>query len=244
VLDDAVDVVGLRAIVEVLQERLVAAELIGNPGLFFLDEPTSGLDPGLTRKVTGIIRALAAGGSTVVIISHDVESLQAADRIVFLAAGGHVVFIGTPAEALTYFEVTDFADLYPLVESRDAASWEAQFRASQQYQTRVAPTLARGDAHEDEENPSIDWDPFALIGAGVRRGASAWRQLRLTTSRYLESMLADRTYSEYCSCRRLSWLSCWHSSLSTATSLHRLLQPPRRQLHSASRRPNWRRRCR
>ena len=57
----------------------IAAELIASPGLFFLDEPTSGLDPGLTRRVTEIVRELAAQGSTVVVISHDVESLLAAD---------------------------------------------------------------------------------------------------------------------------------------------------------------------
>ena len=170
----------------------IAAELIARPGLFFLDEPTSGLDPALTRHVTGIIRELAAGGSTVIMVSHDVESLQAADRIVFLAAGGHVVFIGTPAEAKSYFGVDDFAAIYEQVEAADAVEAERRLHASAHYRKQVAPRLLQAAALEGEVPPALTLDPVAMIGAGVRRGASAWRQFRIVTMRYVESMLGDR----------------------------------------------------
>ncbi|MDP9238265.1 MAG: FHA domain-containing protein [Chloroflexota bacterium] len=170
----------------------IAAELIANPGLFFLDEPTTGLDPALTRHVTGIIRELAASGSTVIMVSHDVESLQAADRIVFLAAGGHVVFIGTPAEAKSYFGVDDFAAIYEQVEAADAVELERRLHASAHYRKQVAPGLLQAAALEGEVPPALTLDPVAMIGAGVRRGASAWRQFRIVTRRYVESMLGDR----------------------------------------------------
>src|SRR5207249_12147407 len=130
----------------------IAAELVSSPGLFFLDEPTSGLDPGLTRRVTGIIRDLAAAGGTVIMTSHDVESLQTANRLVFLASGGRAVFIGTPAEAVSYFGVDDFAEIYRRVEGTDAAQWYEQFHRSDQYRDRVAPTLA-GEESEPGEAP-------------------------------------------------------------------------------------------
>jgi ABC-type multidrug transport system ATPase subunit len=169
----------------------IAAELIARPGLFFLDEPTTGLDPALTRHVTGIIRELAAGGSTVIMVSHDVESLQAADRIVFLAAGGHVVFIGTPAEAKSYFGVDDFAAIYEQVEAADAIELERRLHASAHYRKQVAPGLLQAAAIEGEVPPPLTLDPVAMIGA-VRRGTSAWRQFRIVTTRYVESMLGNR----------------------------------------------------
>ncbi len=172
----------------------IAAELIARPGLFFLDEPTSGLDPGLTRRVTGIIRDLASAGSTAVMVSHDVESLQAADQIVFLAGGGRVVFIGGPKEALTYFEVDDFAAVYGKVEAGDPVEWEQRWRSATNQVDANDRVPARDVAQESATSAPIKWDPFALIGASVRRGSSAWQQFRIATSRYVESMIGDRTY--------------------------------------------------
>ena len=117
----------------------IAAELIARPGLFYLDEPTSGLDPGLARRVSEIMRDMAERNSTVVVISHDVEGLQSADKVVFLASGGRLAFIGAPKEALEYFDVDDVADIYPRIESEDSAVWQERFRQSEHYQTHVAP---------------------------------------------------------------------------------------------------------
>ncbi len=171
----------------------IAAELIASPGLFFLDEPTSGLDPGLTRRVTEIVRDLAAQRSTVVVISHDVESLLAADKILFLASGGRIVFIGSPEEALGYFGVDDFAEVYPRVEVEDATAGEERFLQSEQYRQRVAPGLVHATPSEEGEAPApIDWDPVAIFSAGARRSASAWRQFRVMVARYAETLLRDR----------------------------------------------------
>lgn len=127
----------------------IAAELIGKPGFFFLDEPASGLDPGLARRVSAIMRDMANTNSTIVVISHDVEGLQAADKIVLLASGGRVAFIGAPQEALEYFDVDDLADVYPRVESEDSKVWQKRF----------------------EESPHYADLRFAGVGAGGRRGA-------------------------------------------------------------------------
>jgi ABC-type multidrug transport system ATPase subunit/pSer/pThr/pTyr-binding forkhead associated (FHA) protein len=171
----------------------IAAELISNPGLFFLDEPTSGLDPGLTWRVTEIVRELATAGSTVVVISHDVESLLAADKILFLASGGRVVFIGSPEEALHYFNVANFAEIYPRIEDEDSSVLEGRFRESEQYRLRVAPGLVQAAPSEHEGAPTEPaWDPVALFSLGARQSASASRQFRVTAARYAESLLRDR----------------------------------------------------
>ena len=166
----------------------IAAELISRPGLFFLDEPTSGLDPGLTRRVTAITKDLAQAGSTVIVISHDVESLSSADRLVFLASGGRVAFVGAPEEALQFFGVNDLAEIYPKVEGDDPVEWQEKFKASRFYRGARAP-----DTPPTQEEAAVTgWDPFALITGSTRQGISAWRQFRIASTRYVETMLRDR----------------------------------------------------
>ncbi len=171
----------------------IAAELIANPGLFFLDEPTSGLDPGLTQRVTEIVSELASGGATIVMISHDVESLLAADRILMLGGGGRVVFAGSPHDALTYYGVDNFAQIYRRVEAEDPAELRSRLFESEYYKNEVAPSLVQPEtAGEDDDGAVAIWDPAALIGGSVRRGSSSWRQLSITTTRYVDTLLRDR----------------------------------------------------
>jgi ABC-type multidrug transport system ATPase subunit/pSer/pThr/pTyr-binding forkhead associated (FHA) protein len=170
----------------------IAAELIAKPGLFYLDEPTSGLDPGLARRVAEIMQDMARRNSTVVVISHDVEGLQAADKLVFLATGGRLAFIGSPHEALEYFNVDDLADVYPRLESEDSAVWQERFKESRQYQTHVAPALTPVVEEGSRDGASVSWDPTAVFAVRRGRGASAWRQFLVTVMRYAETMVRDR----------------------------------------------------
>jgi len=66
----------------------IAQALVNAPDLLILDEPTSGLDPVACREVKDLIRALAAGGVTVLMTSHllaDVEHV--CDRIAIMHRG-------------------------------------------------------------------------------------------------------------------------------------------------------------
>jgi ABC-type multidrug transport system ATPase subunit len=170
----------------------IAAELIAKPGLFFLDEPTSGLDPGLARRVTEIMRGMANENSTVVVISHDAEGIQAADKVVFLASGGKVAFIGAPSEALDYFEVDDFANIYPRVESEDSEIWQQRFAESEHYGRHVATVLAP-PAVRAEEGAAEPAAVHATTAIGHERGTvGTWRQFAVSVSRYAETMVRDR----------------------------------------------------
>ncbi|KTD64414.1 ABC transporter ATP-binding protein [Legionella spiritensis] len=73
-----------------MQRRAAAARAIAmDPELLFLDEPTTGLDPRSARLFDKLILSLRdALNLTVVMVSHDVESLKRiADRIAFVGEG-------------------------------------------------------------------------------------------------------------------------------------------------------------
>lgn len=73
-----------------MQRRAAAARAIAmDPELLFLDEPTSGLDPLGARKFDELVVFLRdALDLTIVIVSHDIESLKrCTDRVAFVGEG-------------------------------------------------------------------------------------------------------------------------------------------------------------
>ena len=94
----------------------VALELLTKPSLLFLDEPTSGLDPGFEKSAMELLRNLADGGRTVIVVTHSLQSLNLCDRVIFLAPGGSTAYFGPPEEALEYFGGTDYADVFRTLE--------------------------------------------------------------------------------------------------------------------------------
>jgi ABC-2 type transport system ATP-binding protein len=82
-----------------MRRRLdIAASIVVTPDLIFLDEPTAGLDPRSRNQVWDIVRALAAGGTTVLLTTQYLdEADQLADRIAVIDHG-KVIAEGTPGE--------------------------------------------------------------------------------------------------------------------------------------------------
>ena len=91
----------------------LASSLIGKPDLLILDEPTSGLDPVSTKEVKTLIKALSAGGMTILMTSHllaDAEDV--CDRVMILNHGrsvaeGKVSELGTSLEDFFLAKVGD-----------------------------------------------------------------------------------------------------------------------------------------
>ncbi|MGF7124907.1 ATP-binding cassette domain-containing protein [Rhodococcus sp. BE178] len=76
----------------------IAASIIVTPELIFLDEPTTGLDPRSRNQVWEIVRALVAGGTTVLLTTQYLdEADQLADRIAVIDHG-RVIAEGTTGE--------------------------------------------------------------------------------------------------------------------------------------------------
>src|SRR5215207_1892449 len=82
-----------------MRRRLdIAASLIVTPELMFLDEPTTGLDPRSRNQVWDIIRALAGGGTTILLCTQYLdEADQLADGIAVIDQG-RVIAEGTPGQ--------------------------------------------------------------------------------------------------------------------------------------------------
>ena len=121
----------------------IGVELLANPKLFFLDEPTSGLDPGLDKQMMELLRDLAHdGGRTIVLVTHATANITACDRIVFLGRDGKFCYFGSPDEALKFFGVTDFADIYIKLEDVNQIDrFVNLYRQSGYYQKYVANSL-------------------------------------------------------------------------------------------------------
>ena len=70
------------------QRAAIARALAMRPKAMLFDEPTSSLDPELTDEVLGVMRELAADGTTMIVVTHEMEfAREAADRVVFLDKG-------------------------------------------------------------------------------------------------------------------------------------------------------------
>ena len=85
-----------------MRRRLdLASSLMGHPDVVFLDEPTTGLDPESRLGMWDVVRALVAGGTTVLLSTQYLEEVdQLADAITVLSHG-RVIAAGTAAELKT-----------------------------------------------------------------------------------------------------------------------------------------------
>jgi ABC-type multidrug transport system ATPase subunit/pSer/pThr/pTyr-binding forkhead associated (FHA) protein len=127
----------------------IAVELLSKPRLFFLDEPLTGLDPGISKRMMSMLRRLADKGQTVVLITHATSSITICDKLVVLGRGGRLCFYGTPQEALEFFEVDTFADIYAKLSQSATSSeeWEERFRQSAYYHDNVLKRIAEVAPH-------------------------------------------------------------------------------------------------
>jgi ABC-type multidrug transport system ATPase subunit len=165
-----------------LKRMNVAQELLTRPSLLFLDEPTSGLDPGLDKSVMFQLRDLAHDGRTIIVVTHSVLNLMVCDRLLILAPGGRTAFYGPPGEALGYFGLADWADLFQAFDLYPDRDWAGEFAASLVH-ARYAAAQRRPNAAQPDD----------------RQLAPAQRRLRLRqyatlTRRYARVIAADRGY--------------------------------------------------
>jgi excinuclease ABC subunit A len=86
-------------------QRLRLARAVGQGltgVLYLLDEPSAGLAPALAHAVVAVLRDLVGSGSPVIVVSHRLDEVLAADRVIELGpaggtAGGRIVFDGPPS---------------------------------------------------------------------------------------------------------------------------------------------------
>ena len=106
----------------------IAVELIADPSLFFLDEPTSGLDPDTERSIMKTLQKMSKMGKTIILVTHNTLNLHLCDKVAFFGKDGHLCFYGKPQEALDFFGVDDFVDIYTLL-NENMEEWYEKFTA-------------------------------------------------------------------------------------------------------------------
>lgn len=96
-LDEIISILGLKDKMERLPETLsggqqqrtaIARALLSKPAVLLADEPTGSLDSATGMEVVGLLRSCAARfHQTVIVVTHQEEVAQAADRIIRIADG-------------------------------------------------------------------------------------------------------------------------------------------------------------
>jgi polar amino acid transport system ATP-binding protein len=83
------------------QQRVAIARALAlEPKVLLFDEPTSALDPELVGEVLDVIKDLASGGTTMIVVTHEIGfAREVADTVAFMDAG-RVVELGPPAQVL------------------------------------------------------------------------------------------------------------------------------------------------
>jgi len=193
------DQLGLARMTDVVVGRLsggqrrrvaVAIELITKPSLLFLDEPTSGLDPGNEHALMSMLRELADGGRTVIVVTHSMQSIRLCDRLLVLAPGGSIAYFGRPQLAPAFFGCDDFQDVFQLLNSDPGRDWGAALRADPDYARQLEATRPEDleIVAPTKRPPMRAPGPRALIG-DARRWSS---QFGVLVRRYVRVIAADR----------------------------------------------------
>jgi len=84
------------------QQRVgIARAIARNPDILLLDEPTSALDPELTGEVIDTLRDLAAMGTTMLIVSHEMPFAREVAHEMIFYDEGTIVETGPPQQFFT-----------------------------------------------------------------------------------------------------------------------------------------------
>ena len=76
------------------QQRIaIARALVNDPALLLADEPTGNLDPDLSLEIMNLLREVNAGGTTVVVATHDRELIRLVGRRTITLDQGRIVEI-------------------------------------------------------------------------------------------------------------------------------------------------------
>jgi ABC-2 type transport system ATP-binding protein len=165
------------------QRRLALALAVAHkPPVVFLDEPTAGLDVASRVMLHDLMRELKAGGTTILLATHDMaEASEMATRVAILLRG-KIAAIGTPMEltatgaGLTKISVHTEGDCL----AKASAAFPAVRQTQQQedyfiyYSTDIGPTISALIAYINAQG-----DP--LVDLRVERPTLEDRFLEITT---------------------------------------------------------------
>ena len=83
------------------QRVAIARALAMNPSIMLFDEPTSALDPEMVGEVLQVMKELAKGGMTMVVVTHEMGFAREVGTDIVFVDEGVIVEQGAPAEFFT-----------------------------------------------------------------------------------------------------------------------------------------------
>ncbi|HET6351458.1 MAG TPA: ATP-binding cassette domain-containing protein [Coriobacteriia bacterium] len=94
----------------------MAGAIVMEPELLVLDEPFEGLDPFARRQMIDLLDVLAAGGVTIIMTTHDIDSVpEFADYCYVLRPGGEIALKGSPADVFASADAIAASNIKPPV---------------------------------------------------------------------------------------------------------------------------------
>jgi ABC-type multidrug transport system ATPase subunit len=167
-----------------IKRASLAAEMLAAPGLLVLDEATSSLDPASEARIMALLSERARAGMTVIAVTHHLDNVDEADKLLILGHG-EVVWFGSRVEALGHFGVQRLADVYVAIEDEPPGSWSARWRDRRAEDLRLAETREPGESAVDSGVERVaSLSAVSIPGFG--------RQFASFLGRELETLLRDR----------------------------------------------------
>lgn len=80
------------------RRALIARALAGQPDILLMDEPTAGVDTASQEVLAQVLQRLAASGTTLLIVTHELDALRGIVTRIIEISSGTVGFDGTPEE--------------------------------------------------------------------------------------------------------------------------------------------------
>ena len=103
---------------------LIARALIHKPDILVLDEPLCRLDLKAKSNVLKLIKKIIDNGTTVLQVTHDLQSITSEINRVILMKNRKIVGDGKTADCLTSEKISNLFDL-PLLITKSRMSWQA-----------------------------------------------------------------------------------------------------------------------
>lgn len=168
-----------------LKRASLANEILSRPNLLFLDEVTSGLDEQTDREMMRLFREIANTGKTILCVTHSSANVEGnCNLVVVLASSGKLAFVGSPAEALSYFGIGRLGEVYDRLSERQPEQWQTAFLQHELYRQYVQKRLP--------VNRSRDATPAPRNPPRLSQQAGAFaRQAGILARRYSRLQVAD-----------------------------------------------------
>ena len=171
-----------------MKRASLAAEMLAAPGLLVIDEATSSLDPATEARIMTLLAERARAGTTVIVVTHHLDNVHRADKLLILGHG-ELVWFGTRAEALSYFGVARLTDVYVAIEDHPPGFWSTRWQEREAADRRVSESQQTGGTIRDNAASGSTERAASLAAVSIPGFA---QQFATFFCRELETVARDR----------------------------------------------------